>query len=359
MIIKINVKIKVVILFFILFFSVPLNSKIQKVAYVNAVSGLNVRSGPGIKHNKITTIYFNSKVIILEYSKDKVKIEKITAPWAKIKYNRYSGWVFSGFLSNKILNETETFQIELSKLDPANLDSISKSILIYKKMFNNKQNQKEQDRVYKNWIKFHNNVMENISKDLGYEIKDVNKYRKYGFLIYYTEGTPYLSTDLNFYLKEFSNFLSKSIVDFLRIRAKEKKEGFSDDAMLVIAWDAIRKRIIIWEKYINDYPNSYYNSWINKLIKHYFEVYLSGIDNSPLYEQTKYYQKSNLKLSKSIKESYEAFIKKNKKSRYYSIVKNYYNLLKKNNFIVDYGKINSFLKKNNLTSMSGVQPLAR
>ena len=65
-------------------------SPTPEVAYVDA-DRLNVRSGPGTSYQQVWTLKANERVTIVERSN----------AWAKIKGDRYEGWVHGGYLTAK------------------------------------------------------------------------------------------------------------------------------------------------------------------------------------------------------------------------------------------------------------------
>ena len=69
-----------------------------KTMYVNDVKGLNMRSEPSTDGVKLGTLFYGTKVKVLEKSSTPVKIGDITDYWYKIDAK---AWVFGGYLSEK------------------------------------------------------------------------------------------------------------------------------------------------------------------------------------------------------------------------------------------------------------------
>lgn len=100
---------KISILLILIFVTIHSSYSGQKnYLYINAKSGLKLRSGAGITFKKILTLPYNSQVSVIEYSKKKVTIAGKTASWAKVNYYGKEGWLFCGFTSKKPL---KTFTI--------------------------------------------------------------------------------------------------------------------------------------------------------------------------------------------------------------------------------------------------------
>lgn len=153
------------------------------------------------------------------------------------------------------------------------------------------------------------------------------------------EGSYYIGAQGGWISKEFEQILNKSWKDFFAIRDVEIKEGFAEDSSLIISWEEVGDRIIKWEKFMAQYPRFPLVKSIDRRYNDYVKSLLSGVgSNSPTYNW------SDKKLLPEVKKEYERFIKVNTTSKYHQVFKDYYELLSRNNFIVD-KKAHSFLKK--------------
>jgi hypothetical protein len=98
-------KVRIVLTFIILFFlcttSVSAGDRETGKFYVTAKQGLNIRPEPGKGSIVIVKMPHASQVEILEYSKEEDEIDGNKAPWAKLKYKKYTGWAFSHYLSKE------------------------------------------------------------------------------------------------------------------------------------------------------------------------------------------------------------------------------------------------------------------
>lgn len=83
------------------FWALPFYSVAQNYFTVTALSGLNLRSEPGVKGKKIAAIPFGAIVETVEsYSPDVADtIEGKAGSWLEVKYRGQKGYVFSGFLA--------------------------------------------------------------------------------------------------------------------------------------------------------------------------------------------------------------------------------------------------------------------
>ncbi|MDX1961409.1 MAG: SH3 domain-containing protein [Leptospiraceae bacterium] len=67
--------------------------------YITAKQGLNIRSEPNKAGVVIVKMPFNAEVNVLAYSENEDEIEGIKSKWVKLKYKKYTGWAFGGFVS--------------------------------------------------------------------------------------------------------------------------------------------------------------------------------------------------------------------------------------------------------------------
>lgn len=76
---------------------------------------------------------------------------------------------------------------------------------------------------------------------------------------------------------------------------------------------------------------------IQQYLADYLSTYLTGLDNSRIYGK-------KIAIKKEVKAAYEQFIQENQTSKYHNIVKEYYAMINKNDFVVpkNYG---AFFKK--------------
>lgn len=85
------------------------NGKVIDTMYVNSEEGLKVRDYPSLKSNRLCGLPYRLPVKVVAIGKEET-IDGIKAPWVEILIPRYEwkgdnpeyGWVFGGYLSNKI-----------------------------------------------------------------------------------------------------------------------------------------------------------------------------------------------------------------------------------------------------------------
>ncbi|MDH5434272.1 MAG: hypothetical protein OEY19_10035 [Gammaproteobacteria bacterium] len=171
-----------------------------------------------------------------------------------------------------------------------------------------------------------------------------------GWKLRMSEGDFYIGEDSSWLFLNFQDFLPNTWKVYFSQRKIEIEEGFSEDAGLLISWEKLRSRIIFWEDFLKTNKNFPLSEEISYRIKLYLRTYLTGMDNSRIYD----YDDRN-KLREEVKVSYENFINENKNSQYHELINEYYLILKKNNFYTS--KENwEFLRTKKINSMLGIQP---
>ncbi len=135
------------------------------------------------------------------------------------------------------------------------------------------------------------------------------------------------------YLAENHEFLDNilagydlDLIHYIRFM-KENPGPILADGGMIITWDALRERIIRFEDFASRYPDlPETKSKIRPELRWQINLYLSGVDNSPVFE----FGTGNL--DPELKASYERFLEENKGSGYYKLVAEAYEIHKKNGF---------------------------
>jgi hypothetical protein len=77
--------------------------------YVTAPEGLNLRSEPSTQSEIVRLLPFSTEVQILNTDNNLIIIDGIESKWYEVNSNNSVGWVFGGYLSDKIENAKELF----------------------------------------------------------------------------------------------------------------------------------------------------------------------------------------------------------------------------------------------------------
>ncbi len=223
----------------------------------------------------------------------------------------------------------------IRKLPYKNINSIPEATLITLDYMKGNENQVLCNKAFTEYRRVYYKILRNSSLSYnGYIINEcsmlplesIKKYQKYfksvGLNLLKMEGCYYLEEDNNFTLKFFYEYLDEPWIQYLMLRDKENNI-FLNDGAVVISWEELRQRIIFWERFLEKYPDFPENNEVKAKLHSYFTWYLWG----------KYiYAYSNDRFSKELRISYENFLSNNQLSVFYPLIKDWYNLLKENNF---------------------------
>jgi hypothetical protein len=173
-----------------------------------------------------------------------------------------------------------------------------------------------------------------------------------GLGIFMTEGMYYIDALYDYEFQKFQNRVSKGSRDFLNIRKDELKQGFSEDAGMLISFDELYQRIRRWENFITTFPNTCFCNTAKGYYSMYLSTLITGMDNSPVFDY------DNNTLLPEIKQLYEKIMKEDSDSQTKKIISDYYAFLVRHNFQYN-DSINSFLETKQLSTMQAVQPETR
>lgn len=197
-------------------------------------------------------------------------------------------------------------------------------------------------------------VLKKIGKDGNdFETKDFKKCLDIcGLTLLMTEGTYYVDVKSEYFYDLFKNKVSPALDDFLKIRSKELKQGFSEDAGLLINFDDLYGRVINWEDFMAKYPHFFMKDLAQNYYDVYLSTFLSGMDNSRPFDM-----ESEILLP-DMKKLYEKIIGRNDSKKSSIIISEFYDLLKTTDFKQP-DNLEKFLKDRGLYTMLGVQPHTR
>jgi hypothetical protein len=204
-------------------------------------------------------------------------------------------------------------------------------------------------QYYLNCLRKYNDTIDSLGINETNENKMNKSLFTIGWCVKSTEGSYYIGESAGWFGTKFQEVLTEPYKEYLHFRSKEIREGFSEDAGLLISWDQLRYRIITWESFLNKYPTFPEKQSIQAYLDIYIRVFLSGMDNSRIHDC------QDMTLDKDVRAAYEKFIRENKASKYYELVKDYYEMIKRNNFIVP-KNVDEYLKNKGYKSYLATQP---
>ena len=120
-----------------------------------------------------------------------------------------------------------------------------------------------------------------------------NKYK-----LQMAEGRYYPIVDYE-KIKEYDAYVSEEIKDYVHLRALDSNTAIVDDAALLIPHHELADIIIETEKYIEKYAGGVYHEEAERMYRSKLEIYLSGLPNTPIYDEI-----GSKEIKKDILESY-------------------------------------------------------
>ncbi len=211
------------------------------------------------------------------------------------------------------------------------------------------------------FISFYNQSLNEFSEangisDLPYPMPDEkrselsSRIEKVGWELRESEEMYYIAEQGDWISKEFEPILNQSWKDYFALVAVELKEAFlSETDIVLVSWKKLCDQIIKWDEFMAKYPEFPLIGSIQYHHAVYVEALLTGQEPSGGSDR------NNHKLQPEVKKEYERFIEVNTQSKYHPIVKEYYDFLSKNDFMVNEGTI-YFLLQDHVKSLFDVKP---
>jgi hypothetical protein len=140
------------------------------------------------------------------------------------------------------------------------------------------------------------------------------------------EGMSYADAKADYFYNLFKGRISPVMDEFLLINSTEMKEGFTADAGLVISFEQLHKRVVIWEDFQKKHPDFFLKNDVQSSYEIYFYTFLTGIDNTPVFDY------DTQKLLPEIKKLFEKIIARKDARKSSKVIANYYAYLKANDF---------------------------
>lgn len=166
----------------------------------------------------------------------------------------------------------------------------------------------------------------NLSKSNDADIITLSKYLdENGMAMGFSEGDLYLFFNYQYLYRHLKGVVPNSINEYFLIESDFQKEEISEDGALIIHWDKLRLRIIRLEEYlakISKLNCGYIERDAERTLTSYIRIYFSGLENDT----------DICRMIDEARMSYKLFLKENRRSRYYPVVKAFYADLKRNNF---------------------------
>jgi hypothetical protein len=225
----------------------------------------------------------------------------------------------------------------LETLDLSNLDSIEEATKAYHKLFADKRDLEAQEKAFSKWGNFVREVIDLelgriIASGLYYKVgtgyptlyvepsKDMEPQaiqyladlRKRGLAIEQTTESTEIVIRHSYIKNNFFPYLSDRTKSFSTLRNEWDEENFEHGGD--IPFENQRRWIVKYEAFVKQYPSS-----LEKALQGMVQTYVvSGVEEGVVVAEQK--------------ESFQQFLKENKDSRYYPLIKEYYQYLEKHQF---------------------------
>lgn len=224
----------------------------------------------------------------------------------------------------------------LSRLDQGELASVQKGLQEFIERYESRPAD-EKDAAFLALRKFFYEIEEEQNRvqrldGIALEKAFVESLARNGFRLWESEGYWYVDEHPKFLHKEFGKRVSEPIRAFLRLRVKELKEGFSDDAALEVSFENLAQRVRTWERYIAGHPDSP----LQDEAKYFYQVYLGalleGSNNTPVFDYVHGSENGADTLRQDVRAIYRRYVQDNPSTESGKTVKDYLALLEKSGF---------------------------
>ncbi|HZK32955.1 MAG TPA: hypothetical protein VFC60_00515 [Tissierellaceae bacterium] len=168
------------------------------------------------------------------------------------------------------------------------------------------------------------NVKDIEDKELRELVEEIiaNKYK-----LQMAEGMYYPIVDYE-KLKEYDDYVSEEIKDYVHLKAVDSNTVIASDAALVISHNELADIIIDTEEYLEKYAGGVYHEEVETMYNNKLDIYLSGLPNTLIYDY------NTNKINEDVLESYiETGSKGDTVTSF--IVGKYINIIRDNENIID------------------------
>ncbi len=130
-------------------------------------------------------------------------------------------------------------------------------------------------------------------------------------------------------LKNYDDFVSESIGDYIEILSRESSEILSADGGLTITWEELAYRVLNAERYLVKHSDSIRYEEIFEMYKWYLNTLLTGLPDTPIY-----YRNSNL-IRNDVLQSYNKTVIHNTDTKTSFILKEYLDIIRSKDNKID------------------------
>lgn len=124
------------------------------------------------------------------------------------------------------------------------------------------------------------------------------------------EGVVYIREKPDYFKNLFAGKVTPDVAEWIELSAHDVKEAVEVDASVVVPWAELGKRAVVWETFVKKYPDSPYVNEAKDNFKKYADMFLFGMDNSPVEYSTDPDLKDLMQEYEKIDQSWSEFAKK-------------------------------------------------
>ena len=260
----------------------------------------------------------------------------------------------------------QVFQKYVSNLDPNDLTTLDKSVTRYQQLFGKSSvfardtafiifwryyvtvadslgakyvqdekyhlffNIKNFDEASSKNEKLQQNLMSKNKTLDESDFKMLKRINHYGYKFDMIEGVVLVSiADPKFILNNLSGIISQALKSYItKVIEEIDTAGNSDDAP-VISPDDLANRLFWWESFINNNQDFFLIDDCFQTYDGYLYTLMLGTDKNPAFNY------DSQKLNENFKKVYEKIVNNHKRTGAADVIERYYNILKKNNFVIN------------------------
>lgn len=195
------------------------------------------------------------------------------------------------------------YNLFLSRLDSLDVQTSTLAASKFEELFKDEANKNIIDKAYISfnlyYEKLDRNINETHEKDttnydsliflsdsekrpkLSKHLQDYErKLKANGFEVSSTEGITFIQQDRDFIAARFYDYVSLTMKEYLVQLNKENKEGFSEDAGLILSPKQFVDRLIWWEKFLDKHPDFILVEEAKERRKHLLTFLIIGMENT-------------------------------------------------------------------------------
>jgi hypothetical protein len=200
--------------------------------------------------------------------------------------------------------------------------------------------------LFKIYYRYYRGVQEKLADDIMHppserELKRVG----WGYVI--SEGGNFVDDNSDWLPRHVGPRLPLPWREYITMHTADAKEGFAEDASLLITWTGLRERIVRWDAFLARHPDFELNDTIREERDMYLSVLLVGMDNAHAFGEDDV-------LQKDVRVEIEAYLADKQAARK-ELVREYYDMLKQRGFR-GAEEAQAWLEKRKQKSMLGREP---